>query len=231
MKKITIVVLAMLALTIGACRNQAAPSSQQSTTPQQAQAAAQQPAPHESALVPPTLPEIIGSFHPNDDGTEFVAVLVPNECGTVGKPTDCIVKEIEVSTPPYSIYGVAISSYYIDQVTFELQEGGYETFTCVNHLYGTSLHEEPIVWNCDDKELFVAGQKFRMGRKHNILSFRQNDGVAYFLSLGKCASVHECQDLARQAILPNFYWLEIPSDAWKRYHDYEARQEQLNTPR
>jgi hypothetical protein len=243
-----LLVQVLLATMLVACRNQATPAPQQSTTPQQAQAAAQQ----SSTPAPPPLPEIIGLFDPTKDGTEFVAVPVLNECGTVGKPIDCIVKKITVSTPPYYLPGMphtdvdtAIRSYDINQVTFQLlEEGMYETFACATTVFTSRRYtpddaDPPSKWNCeawkDPRQYneFVVGHKFRLGRKGEIISFREADQemVYYFLSLGRCSSVHECQNVARKAILPNFWWENIPPDAWGRYRDYAARQEQRNTPR
>jgi len=189
-------------------------------------------------------PEIIGAFNPREDGAEFIAIPVLNECGTYAKPEECVVKEVRVATPEN--YG--ISSYIIHQVTVKLQEGGFETFACATDIYNWDDqppgYYKPKIWNCSEDydgnyPLYdasrVVGQKYRFGRENETITFRPDGNnskhVYYFMTLGKCASVHECQDIPRQIVFANQFWESVAPRAWDRYRRYWANQRQLSSPR
>ena len=221
-----------------------------------ASAASSTPVPPQKLEMRQKAPGIAGTFNAAEDGTEFIAVSVPNECGTYAKPEECIVKEVKVSTPPiYEMDGVELnppwSSYDIQQVTFKLQEGGYETFACAVAVREDEDHPapKPETWSCDQTQHYleielVAVDRYRFGRNKETISFRpyrdpklkedriyNPNEVYYFMSLGKCASIHECQSVPRQRTIPNYYWEKIAPQAWKRARDRAAREARLNSPR
>ncbi len=125
-----------IVLMVGGCskQSQIQPSAT-SGTPPVVQAAA--PAP---ASAPAPEPEVRGIVT-QEDGTEFVAKLIKNECGTNADPTECLFKTVQIESDPYLIcpsctpfavgfYGVKKNEVDVTQITLQLEDGSYLALGC-----------------------------------------------------------------------------------------------------
>jgi len=187
--------------------------------------------------------EIEGIIDPKHDVASFVGTPVPNECGTIGQPVDCLEKEVTVnlSEPWHAPFGGVRTDSSFYQWTLKTQDGGYITLA---YAFNVSLGDEPN-YNPDDHLVgsecptkIEVGKPYRFGRNGETVVFRYGDHGeyrSYFLLLGKCSSVRECQSIPRRMQLsPNWKEAVAPWE-WQEFRQRkqqaEQRKEYLDTPR
>jgi len=195
--------------------------------------------------------KIDGLIDPKHDKTSFIGTIVNNECGTIAKPEDCKIKEVKVQlSAPFipegqeELYRRAgappITDALIQQLTVRKQDETYLTFACA---YGVSTNDDGsetvFPHQCYD-ELDV-GRQYRFGRNGNTVSYGFTDELLrenhislqqnYYLSLGNCSSIHECQNIPRRLSLSPKWEESVAPWHWELAQKRREREGYLNTPR
>lgn len=216
-------------------------------------------------------PKIIGITDSDHNATAFAGTVVLNECGTVGKPEDCKIKDVTVplTSPECDPDALRMArqngwpdstachpNIGIRQLTLKLADGSYmalaPAFSVIHDKndVNPSLQMEEfdsLVAHSIVEHLFDVDTQYPFNRYRDTASYtyyldrgkgeedKSPQWRVYFLIVGECASLHECQDAPQQRRYAVKWWKSIAPWEWEAQaraeQAAEREQERLNTAR
>lgn len=207
----------------------------------------------------PTEPQdaILGEFDKTRDGTEFVATIATDKCGTIGDPQDCWQKK------NVRLVGGA---GFLDRTTLMLPDGSYMMLTfafitkevetagsrvlSVGPVYPATKTTQQSLDETNPDALdpmeMKLNQRYRFGRKGNTIVYRDHCPAEvkpyqylcsnYFLLLRECrGAIKECQthDEPYSELIERWHRDAgvVGPEIWERGRAEQREWDRLNTPR